>query len=95
MSVSNKFAEYASYGLPIVIFSEGYMKRLLKENDCGFSSQNMDKVSDYIIELKNNKKRYQEVSANSKKLYEEKFVAKKIYKDLVDYLEKIEEEVKQ
>lgn len=94
MSVSNKFAEYASYGLPIAIYSEGYMKKLINEHDCGISSQDMNKICNYIIKLKKDKKRYKEVSNNSKKIYEEKFVAKKIYKELVDYLEELGEEVK-
>lgn len=94
MSVSNKFAEYASYGLPIVIYSEGYMKKLINEHDCGISSQDMNKICNYIIKLKKDKKRYKEVSNNAKKIYEEKFIAKKIYKELVDYLEELGEEVK-
>lgn len=94
MSVSNKFAEYASYGLPILIYSGGYMKKLIQKSNCGFSSQDMEKMCDYIIELKNNKNRYDEVSQNAKTLYDEKFVAKKIYKNLVDYLEKVREETK-
>lgn len=93
MSVSNKFAEYASYGLPIAIYSEGYMKKLINEHDCGISSQDMNKICNYIIKLKNDKKRYKEVSNNSRKIYEEKFIAKKIYKELVDYLEELGEEV--
>ena len=31
MSVSNKFAEYLSYGLPIILTSEGYMKELIEK----------------------------------------------------------------
>lgn len=39
MSVSNKFAEYISYGLPVILFSEGYMEKLLEDNECGIASQ--------------------------------------------------------
>ena len=89
MTVSNKFAEYIAYGLPVIITSEGYMKELIEKNNCGISSQDTDAICKYIIELKNDNKKYQVVSKNAKKLYDENFVAEDIYKDLVDYLEKI------
>lgn len=93
MSVSNKFAEYISYGLPIVLFSEGYMKKLLEDNKCGISSQDTSKLCDFVLDVKNDSLKYQEMSKNAQNLYQENFVAEKIYKNLVDYLEKIKEEV--
>ena len=89
MSVSNKFAEYIAYNLPIALTSGGYMKSLLGEYNCGISTPDMDKMCDYIVELKNDRKKYDLISDNAKKLYEENFQAKKIYKNLVDYLEEI------
>lgn len=94
MSVSNKFGEYISYGLPIAITSEGYMKKLIEENKCGISTQNMEEMCNYIINLKNNTEEYKKTKENAIKLYEESFVAEKIYKELADYLEKIKEDVK-
>lgn len=93
MSVSNKFAEYLSYGLPIVMTVDGYMKTLLEENNCGISSQDIDKLTDFIVKLGNDKKLYKEMSDNAKKLYDEKFVANRIYSNLVDYLENIKGEM--
>ena len=87
--VSNKFAEYISYGLPIVLTSGGYMKSLLEKNDCGVSSQKIEEICQYILKLKNDNNRYKKVSENAKKLYENNFMAKKIYKNLADYLEEI------
>lgn len=94
MSVSNKFAEYISYGLPVILFSEGYMKELLDNNECGVSSQDVSKLSEFILNIKNDKKRYETMAKNAQNLYKENFVAEKIYKNLVDYLEKIKEETK-
>ena len=42
----------------------------------------------YYIYTKNEEE-YNDMSKRAKKLYEEKFVAKEIYKELADYLEKI------
>ena len=94
MSVSNKFAEYISYGLPIILTSEGYMKELIEKNKCGISSKNIDEICEYIVDIKNNKDKYNEASKNAKKLYEKDFVAEKIYKNLVDYLEEVKGEMK-
>lgn len=93
MGVSNKFAEYISYGLPIALTSEGYMKKLIEENQCGISTQNMEEMCDFIIKLKNNHDEYKKMSNNAMNLYKEKFMAEKIYKELVDYLERIKEEI--
>ena len=93
MSVSNKFAEYISYGLPIALTSEGYMKQLIEGHQCGISTQDMEKMCDFIIKLKNNPDEYQKMSNNAMNLYKEKFMAEKIYKELVDYLEEIKEEI--
>lgn len=89
MSVSNKFAEYISYGLPIIMTSEGYMKDLLEEEMCGLASQNVEDLYSFILDIKNNEDKYKIMSNNAIKLYEDKFIAEKIYKELVNYLEEI------
>ena len=89
MSVSNKFSEYISYGLPIILTSEGYMKTLLEENECGIASQNVDKLVEFVIKLKQDEKLYNQMSKNATRLYEKSFVAEDIYKELVNYLEEI------
>jgi len=89
MSVSNKFAEYLSYGLPIVLTSGGYMGKLLEKKRCGINSDNEEEIAKFIIKTMENKEIYDIMSKNAKKLYEENFVAEKIYSDLADYLEEI------
>ncbi len=92
MSVSNKFCEYTSYGLPLILTTEGYMKELIEENNCGVASLDSDYICEYILMLKNDNKKYNEIALNAKKLYDQKFVAKQIYKELVEYLEELKEE---
>lgn len=92
MSVSNKFAEYISYGLPIIISSTGYMKELIEENKIGLSSANPKTISKYIIKVKQDEKLYKELSNNSLKLYKNNFDADVIYKEFNKYLEKIVKE---
>ena len=92
MSVSNKYAEYLSYGLPIVITCSGYMKCITEKYNTGISSDNEEEISQYIMKLMNDSKEYNKVSNNSKELFDNKFDAEKIYKELTKYLEKIEKE---
>lgn len=89
MSVSNKFAEYLSYGLPIVLTSGGYMGELIEENKCGINNDNEEEIAKFIIETMENAEIYDTISKNAKKLYKENFVAEKIYSNLADYLEEI------
>ena len=92
MSVSNKFAEYIAYGLPVIITCEGNMKKILEKNNCGIGSQNIKEICEYILKVKNDKKEYKVESDNAKKLYEREFVASKIYDEITEYLEKLGDE---
>jgi len=89
MNVPNKFAEYLAYGLPVVLTVDGYMKKIVDENNCGISSQNVNELCNFILELKNNPEKQKNMSGNAIKLYDENFVADNIYSDLINYLEDI------
>ena len=91
MAASNKFAEYLSYGLPVILTSGGYMGELVDKYDCGINSESVDDIVNYVLLLKNNIDKYKQKSKNAYNLFESKFVAKKVYSELVDYLEKIKE----
>ncbi len=92
MSVSNKYAEYLSFGLPIIITSSGYMKDITEKYNVGIASSDSKEISDYIFSMMKDSKKYNSVSLNASKLFNEKFDADKIYKDLVKHLEKLEKE---
>lgn len=94
MSVSNKFAEYLSYGLPVILTSGGYMGELIDYNKCGINSNEIDIIKKYICDLKSNEKEYEMESKNALNLFTKDFIAKDIYSSLVDYLECIIEEEK-
>ena len=87
MGASNKFAEYLSYGLPIILTSGGFMGELIDRFDCGISSNSIDEIINYILSLKNNEKKYKQKSQNAYELFKNKFNAKIVYSELVNYLE--------
>ncbi len=94
MSVSNKFCEYLSYGLPVIVTVGGYMKELVSKYNIGISSQDVEKIHDYIIKLKNDNVLYKKVSSNAMNLYDNEFNAEKIYPEMVKYLEDVRKEYK-
>lgn len=94
MSVSNKFCEYSSLGLPIIITCHGYMSTIIEKNNIGISSDNPHEIRDYIIKLKNNEKLYKETRKKFKNVYEKLFNADNIYPNMVKYLEDVRKEYK-
>ena len=56
--VTNKLAEYASYQLPILLTSSGYMKKIVEEEKCGIATGDMKKMSEFIVLLKKDAEKY-------------------------------------
>ena len=94
MSVSNKFCEYLSYGLPVILTCGGYMEGIINQKDVGVASLDVNKIREYILKLKSDDKLYKKISSNAEKLYNSEFNAEKIYPEMVKYLENAREEYK-
>ena len=91
-SVSNKFCEYLSCGLPIVITSSGYMKEIIDKNKVGISSSNVEEIKRFILDLRDNPKKKKTMSTNAIDLYNKNFDADKIYPKMVKYIKDVWEE---
>ena len=89
MNVPNKFGEYLSAGLPVILGVDGAMHRLVKENNCGYMYENSQQLAEIILKIKNNNEEKVIMSENAKKLYSKEFDAEKVYGNLVSYLEGI------
>lgn len=91
MSIPNKIIEYLSAGLPIISSLQGTVQQLLIEYNCGvtYSKRNADELADILLDLHDHPERLQTMSQNAKFLYNSKFVAEKVYSDMIDYLEAI------
>ncbi|MFP4698675.1 MAG: glycosyltransferase family 4 protein [Eubacteriales bacterium] len=94
MNVPNKFGEYLSAGLPVILGVDGAMHRFVKDNNCGYMYKNSQQLVDIILKLKNNSEEKVTMSKNAKNLYSKEFNAVKVYGDLVNYLEDIVEKNK-
>ena len=89
MGASNKFAEYLSHGLPVILTSGGFMGELIDKFDCGINSDDTNKIVEYILTLKGDYNCFNQKSENAYNLFKKQFDAKIVYSELVDYLEKI------
>lgn len=89
ISFPNKSIEYLSAGLPIVSSLKGVLGDLLNNYNCGitYENENADDLASTLINLFNHPELIKEMSKNAYTLYKDKFVAEKVYDDMIDYLE--------
>ncbi|MDO8091984.1 MAG: glycosyltransferase family 4 protein [Candidatus Brocadiales bacterium] len=90
-NLTNKPIEYLSAGLPIVSSLKGVLKDLLSACNCGvtYENGNSDELASILISLYDNPDRLKVMSKNASALYEEKFVAEKVYSEMISYLEEV------
>ena len=91
ISIPNKVIEYMSAGLPVISSLKGTVQELLTKYAAGltYENENVDDLFDLLSDLYDNPNKLMIMSKNSKKLFEERFVAEKIYSEMCDYLEEI------
>jgi glycosyltransferase involved in cell wall biosynthesis len=90
-NIPNKPIEYLSAGLPIVSSLKGVLKNLLDDYNCGitYDNGNSKQLVEIILDLYKNPSQLKIMSDHAKKLFEEKFVAEKVYSNMIQYLEEI------
>jgi glycosyltransferase involved in cell wall biosynthesis len=88
-NVPNKFAEYLSAKLPILLGIGGEMETLIKKNNCGVRYISAQDLAYQILFLKNNKSACREMSYNAFNLYNMEFNANIVYMDYINQLERI------
>lgn len=91
-TINNKALEYMSAGLPIVSCpKQGVLYELLKTENCGVSYANGDsaELSEMISKLMANRDELAEMSANSLRLFENRFTAEKAYAEMMAYISEV------
>lgn len=86
LQMPNKFSEYLSMGLVILLQPDGIMKDVIEDNKCGYTYKTADDLLRAIMRLIEDKDATAEMKQNSRKLYEEEFCADVVYKKYVDYI---------
>ncbi|HBQ25237.1 MAG TPA: glycosyltransferase WbuB [Syntrophomonas sp.] len=90
-SYPNKSIEYLSAGLPIVSSLKGLLQELLESNSCGitYENGNAEQLAEILTRLYEEPETLKKMSENALSLYRERFVAEKVYSDMIDHLELI------
>jgi glycosyltransferase involved in cell wall biosynthesis len=91
MNIANKPAEYFCGGLPIALsLKNGVLHDLLRDRDCGFSyADNPDTLVRELCRLQDDPALRKRLSENARALFEQSFVAEKVYGRMAAYLEEI------
>lgn len=86
LNAPNKFGEYLSYGIPILLSINGEMENLVNEYSCGDVYYSDTDLAEKIEKLFLNSKKQTMMSENAFDLYKEKFNSDIVYKQFADYL---------
>lgn len=86
-SLSNKFFDYASGGLPIVTNLAGLPRSVLEENNAGLFYQSSSDLINILTSLAEDESLLDNYSQNAKKMFEDEFEASKVYQKFVRHLE--------
>lgn len=86
-SLSNKFFDYASGGLPIVTNLGGVPRSVLEKNDAGLFYENSADLADILTNLAEDESLLSRYSRNARKMFENEFEANKVYNGFVNHLE--------
>ncbi|MCA9232418.1 MAG: glycosyltransferase family 4 protein [Planctomycetales bacterium] len=90
-SIPNKAIEYLSAGLPIITSLSGTLQKLVETEACGVRYQNGDAemLADAVAGLATDPGLLAQMSANAEKLFADRFVAEKVYPQLISCLEEL------
>jgi len=90
-NLTNKPFEYLSAGLPIIAGIGGVLGELIIRHACGvvYPSGDADALASALRELYDRPERRRQMSANARRLFEERFGAERVYREMVGHLERI------
>lgn len=88
-SLSNKFFENLSSGLPILTSLSGVTKSVLHDNRCGYSYSDSSELKSILIDLHNNVKLRDFFSKNALDLYSNRYSYDLVYKSLKSHIDLI------
>lgn len=87
----NKPIEYLSAGLPVVTCLGGYLGELLVAEGCGvaYTSGDAASLAQRLRELARAPERRRQIAERALALYRRRFVAERVYPEMVSYLEQV------
>ncbi|MBI3502705.1 MAG: glycosyltransferase family 4 protein [Bacteroidetes bacterium] len=93
----NKVFSYLSAGLPVITSFHGDLKNSIEEHQIGYFylPNDVTALTNCILKLYKDQDLYRKMLVNTKKIFEEKFDAEKIYDEYAKHVELIAEKYKQ
>lgn len=90
-NVANKPVEYLSAGLPVIASRVRVLARLLDEARCGVTYAHGDAraLADAVIRIARHPDERRSMSERAARLFEERFVAERVYADMTTHLESL------
>ena len=87
----NKFFDYLSAGLPIIINYPGWLSKIIEQKNCGFFAEpgNPQKIINHLLKLQKDKDLYESMKKNCYELASKEFNRADLSIQMVDCLEEI------
>lgn len=89
MNIPNKFAEYLSASIPVLLGIEGEMGNMAEHYGCGYVYRTGEQLAEYIVKLKEEPDLRKSMCENAGRLFKERFDAEIVYSNMVTYLEEV------
>lgn len=86
MQMPNKFSEYLSLGLAILLQPSGVMQKVIADNDCGMRYESAEQLYKAVKELSLDRAKLEKFKKNSRALFEREFSVEKVYKEYGEYI---------
>lgn len=86
MQMPNKFSEYLSLGLAILLQPTGVMETVISQKQCGLRYETPQQLYEVVKSLAADKEKLNSMKINSRKLFEDEFSVGKVYKEYGEYI---------
>lgn len=86
MQMPNKFSEYLSLGLAIMLQPGGVMLDVITKNECGIHYENAEELYQALKKLSDNRELLDRMKRNSRALFEREFAVENVYKEFGKYI---------
>lgn len=86
LQMPNKFSEYLSLGLAIMLQPTGVMEKVIADNHCGVRYHSAQDLYEAVRSLSDDRQKLEQYKKNSRALFEREFSVEKVYKEYAEYI---------
>ena len=86
MQMPNKFSEYLSLRLAILLQPTGVMEKVIADHQCGVRYDNANELYEAVKALAEDREKLELYKKNSRAVFEQYFSVEKIYREYGEYI---------